>query len=251
VPIRHGEDGWARRAARARALAVAHSAVADTLGFYAALAELQGRVAAGLFADVPTFAEQIAGIAPPPLADALHALKSTDADWRQAIDTYWKSGGREPADLDHVQQFLIEAWLQPVAEAANRGAGTEPDGERPLSLQCPRCTGIPVVALLRERGHGAQRSFVCGVCLAEWTTQRLVCPDCGESTFDKLPVFRADTLATARIDACDTCRTYIKTIDLTRDGNAEPIADDIATVALDLWAREQGYRRARLNLLRL
>ena len=66
-----------------------------------------------------------------------------------------------------------------------------------------------------------------------------------------MPVYTADTQAHARIDACDTCRTYIKTIDLTKDGLAVPAVDDLATLPLDLWARERGYRRLYPNLLRI
>jgi FdhE protein len=64
-------------------------------------------------------------------------------------------------------------------------------------------------------------------------------------------VHRADEFPAVRIDACESCRTYIKTIDRTADATAIPIVDDIATVTLDLWAREQGYQRLRPNLLRL
>jgi FdhE protein len=53
-----------------------------------------------------------------------------------------------------------------------------------------------------------------------------------------------------RIEACDNCKRYLKTIDLTKDGHAVPIVDDIASVSLDLWAAEQGYSRLRANLLR-
>jgi FdhE protein len=66
-----------------------------------------------------------------------------------------------------------------------------------------------------------------------------------------LPVYSSNVPANARIDACDTCRTYIKTIDLTRDGLAIPAVDDLATLPLDLWARERGYQRLYPNLLRV
>ena len=68
---------------------------------------------------------------------------------------------------------------------------------------------------------------------------------------DRLPIYRSEATEPARIDACDACHTYVKTIDLTRDGSACPIADDLASVSLDLWARDHGYRRVRPNLLRL
>jgi len=116
---------------------------------------------------------------------------------------------------------------------------------------CPDCPGPPVVALLREAGHGARRSHVCGLCLKESPAARLGCAACGEQRVEALPVYRADDTDPARVDACDTCRVYVKTIDLTKDGGADPIADDLASLPLDLWAREHGYRRLRPNLLRL
>jgi formate dehydrogenase maturation protein FdhE len=41
----------------------------------------------------------------------------------------------------------------------------------------------------------------------------------------------------------------LRTIDLTRDGNAVPIVDDIAAIPLSLWAQENSYRRIQSNLL--
>jgi formate dehydrogenase maturation protein FdhE len=67
--------------------------------------------------------------------------------------------------------------------------------------------------------------------------------------FDALPVFSAEQFPHARIEACDTCWRYLKTIDATRDGRAIPVVDDLATVALDLWASDQGYARVRTNLV--
>jgi FdhE protein len=54
-----------------------------------------------------------------------------------------------------------------------------------------------------------------------------------------------------RIEACDTCRTYLKTVDLSKDGLAVPLVDDLASLPLDLWARAEGYARLKANLLRL
>jgi FdhE protein len=72
---------------------------------------------------------------------------------------------------------------------------------------------------------------------------------CGGQEFDALPVYTADRFPHVRVDACDGCRRYLKTIDLTKNGLAVPVVDDIASVSLDLWARERGYVRVRDNLL--
>ena len=113
---------------------------------------------------------------------------------------------------------------------------------------CPDCDGPPAVALVREAG--GRRSHVCGSCLRESPAPRPGCAACGEQRVEALPIHRTDDLDPARIDACDSCRVYVKTIDLARDGGADPIADDLASLALDRWAREKGYRRLRPNLLR-
>jgi formate dehydrogenase maturation protein FdhE len=132
----------------------------------------------------------------------------------------------------------------------DRSSSPTPQGPGSQPATCPRCGGRPILGLLREEGHGARRSLVCALCLTEREYLRLVCPNCGEQEFDALPVYTTDQFAHVRIDACDTCKHYVKTIDLTKNGLAEPVVDDIASVAMDLWARENGYVRSTPNLLR-
>jgi formate dehydrogenase maturation protein FdhE len=116
---------------------------------------------------------------------------------------------------------------------------------------CPICGALPTVGVLREEGQGAKRTLVCALCLAERDYLRVVCLACGEQQFDALPIYTAEQFAHVRIEACESCRHYLKTIDLTKDGLAVPPVDDIASLSLDLWARERGYVRLRPNLLRI
>jgi len=53
------------------------------------------------------------------------------------------------------------------------------------------------------------------------------------------------------VDACDTCKRYLKTVDLTRLGLAVPLVDEVAGAPLDVWARERGYEKLELNLVGL
>ena len=53
------------------------------------------------------------------------------------------------------------------------------------------------------------------------------------------------------VPACDTCRRYLKSIDLTRLGTAVPIVDEVAGASLDLWALQHGYEKIELNLVGL
>lgn len=240
--------------------------MAETLLFYATLAEAQEDLLhrfpqiiatpSKVFAErldpgaaltaLPTLFKVIVAEAPGSIAGQLPPLRDVDFDrWRHRIQSYWITGGREAWDSDEIKRFVVEALLQPFAEAASLEV---PNVPKAPEVRCHVCTGEPVVGMLREHGHGSKRSLVCGFCLTEWDAPRLVCVHCGESRFESLPVFRTDEFDAVRIDACESCKNYVKTIDRTRDGEASPIVDDVASLPLDFWAREKGYRRMRHNL---
>jgi formate dehydrogenase maturation protein FdhE len=110
---------------------------------------------------------------------------------------------------------------------------------------------VPLCAVLRPEGDGARRSLLCAVCLTEWEFNRIRCPDCGEEDEQKLPVFTAEEMPWVRLEACESCWSYLKAIDLTKDGLAVPEVDEIAAIALDMWAAEQGYAKRCPNLFGL
>lgn len=94
--------------------------------------------------------------------------------------------------------------------------------------------------------------MICSLCATE--REYLVCPACGEENVDKLPVYTAEgavELAHVRVEACETCHHYIKTIDLTKKGRAVPVVDELAAIPLSLWAAENGYTKVSANLLGL
>jgi FdhE protein len=117
-----------------------------------------------------------------------------------------------------------------------------------VQADCPFCFEKPLLAVLRPEGDGGRRTLLCGRCFTEWEFRRLLCPNCGEEDRDKLPVYTAPEFPHIRVEACDTCRHYVKAVDMTRDGNAVPEVDEIAALPLDLWAMQQGYQKLALNL---
>jgi FdhE protein len=219
---------------------------------------------------VPKLLSWLQRTAPLPLAASAQRLLDDDPTDRQRMfDAYWSWAiGGEPMH-DETRAFVVEAVLQPFAEsmARNRepGAGSREPGAGGRETEeeadtgvpgvalarCPHCSGRPVVGLLREQGHGAKRALVCGLCSTEWRVPRVTCPSCGEGRFERLTAIRAHHFPNARLDTCSTCRSYLKTLDLSRDNTIVASVDDLATLPLDLWAREQGYTRLRPHLLRL
>jgi hypothetical protein len=144
-------------------------------------------------------------------------------------------------------RLLAWIFLQPYAEylAAHR-ENTIVDG---APSTCPLCGGKPVVGVLRSEGDGAKKSLICMLCAHEWNFRRIYCPACGEEREPQMAFYSAPEIAHVRVDVCDTCHTYLKTIDLTKTGLAVPVVDELATIPLDLWAREHGYQKLQINLL--
>jgi FdhE protein len=110
---------------------------------------------------------------------------------------------------------------------------------------CPFCGGSPFVAARREGSEmeGARRMLVCSLCGGEWLLGRILCPACFEEDPRKLPIFQSDRYPAVRIETCDTCRRYVKSIDLSLDARPIPEVDDVVSLSMDLWATEQGYTR--------
>lgn len=138
--------------------------------------------------------------------------------------------------------FFWRILHQPGAESLAKSTGAS-------GGKCPSCGSKPVVGVLRGEGDGARRALLCSLCALEWPYRRVICPNCGEEDKEKLPVYLAEQIPHVRVEACDTCRTYLKSVDLTKDGFAVPVVDEIATVALNLWADEHGYTKIETNIL--
>ena len=160
---------------------------------------------------------------------------------------YW----RAPSDT----QFFAKAFLQPyafrLAELDRKPL------ERSLEkgeARCPFCGGKPQLSVLKVEEAGAEaggRHLLCSTCLSTWPYRRVVCAGCGEERPERLGYFHTPAYDHLRIEACDTCNHYIKTIDLTKFGFAVPLVDEVAAAPLDLWARERGYLKVEQNLVGL
>jgi formate dehydrogenase maturation protein FdhE len=220
---------------------------------------------------IPRFLRWLPQAAPEPLAESIDAVRKYERrEWHDLVRAFADglthvAQGFSPASEDRGAQsfsspspesdplipFVLECVLQPFAEQRARGVSLQPMLDSRAPIHCPRCGAPPVAGVLREEGQGARRSLLCALCLTEWECLRILCPSCGEQAFEKLPIFTAEQWPHVRVDACERCRHYVKTIDLTKDGLAVPYVDDIASVSLDLWARERDYIRVKRNVLGL
>jgi len=277
---------WDRRIRRATELTSSYPFAAEGLRFYTRIATFQRNLYADiqkaladsskvsgdrplrdeldLFLLLPKFSgflSLVQQIAPAPLAQTSACLaQKGPAAWQQAIEDFWRgelemSLADEPEDeptaksreTSASERLLPWIFLQPYAEyLADQREPVSVDG---APSTCPLCGGRPIVGVLRPEGDGAKKSLVCMLCAHEWLFRRIYCPACGEEREPQMAFYSAPEIAHVRVDVCDTCHTYLKSIDLTKTGLAVPVVDELATIPLDLWAREHGYEKLQINLL--
>ena len=187
---------------------------------------------------------------PSPVASEAHRLaQGAETMWAQVLEEFWNDGlmqGTENGDEDPLVEFVVRAFLLPYAEF--NASGMQPPVLPITVCRCPRCNSLPLLGVLRPEGDGGKRYLQCSFCSQEWEFRRIFCAHCGEDAEQKLPVYIAEQFPHIRVECCETCKHYLRTVDLTRDGNAVPFVDDLAVIPLTLWANENGYKRIQSNL---
>ena len=266
--IQTKKPDWGKRVQRAVELAERYPAAAEVLAFYRRVLEFQSTLyedsaslptaaldiaiqfRAQLDADMamkhlPGLLSLVRKCGPSKLAqEAVEVTSAPSERRRQMLDDFLAATDGDDAGPS---SFFARVLFQPLAENLAAAQAMQLSGF--AGSACPVCGGRPQVAVLHPEGDGGKRFLVCSFCLTEWEFRRILCPMCAEEDYQKLPRYSADDLAAVRVEACDTCKNYLKSVDMTVDGHAIPLVDEIATVALDLWAAEHGYKKISQNLM--
>ena len=269
MTIRGAADGSAlaaafeRRAERADALAGDSCSASEMLRFAAGLYRAQGRAAAGLEAaqarsrltgrldeDAGPVLREAAGVleyaaakGPGALAEAARArLDDLPATARTRLLVYWNG------DRSSGEDYLSRAVLRPYVEAL-RELSVPPERIHRRGA-CPFCGGLPWISARREGTslEASRRMLGCALCGGEWLFERILCPACFEEDPHKLASFQADRYPAVRAETCETCSRYVKSLDLSLDARPIPEVDDLLSIAVDLWAQEQGFTRIEPGL---
>ncbi len=259
-------DFWQKQISRAGELVDTAAGAKELLFFYSHLLRAQSQVyqylltqnwnAAGeLERDLrtirPAFHTILGAVehaGPGPLVEQARTLKRMALD---DIDQMFLAYWNEPSDTE----FFAKAFLQPYGQYLS-STRTEPLIRNVAVSErlCSFCGGKPQLSFLQNKeitAESGNRDLMCAKCLSVWPFRRAVCASCGEEQPAKLAYFQTNAINHVRVEACDTCKHYVKGVDLTQAGNAQPLVDEIAAAALDLWATEHGYTKIELNLVGL
>lgn len=171
--------------------------------------------------------------------------------------------GLDLAAAPLIAAALQVVWVRLVLEAAERfGASIfERSAAGPV---CPCCGMRPTASIVRIGGaESGYRYLHCALCSAQWHLVRIKCSHClgtkgiHYQALDPVDAAGSETalgrapVAAVRAECCDGCGHYLKILSMEKDPDIDPVADDLATVALDLLVSEAGKTSAGINLMLL
>ncbi|SEI28162.1 FdhE protein [Paraburkholderia hospita] len=163
------------------------------------------------------------------LADAIVALRFNEV---------------EPASAPFVMAALQVVWTDIASRIDQRAV---PYLDAPGA--CPVCGVPPVASIVRVGGQFQGYRYVqCGLCSTEWHVVRVKCTNCDSTKGIAYHGIDGGSEA-LKAESCDECHTYRKIGYQEKDYDFEPLADDLASLTLDLLMNEAGYKRSSPNPL--
>ncbi len=190
-------------------------------------------------------AGRVQGNAPPASREALARARRQDEGALEHLAGAILSGDYQGTDLA-VAPFAAAALQVYWAHMATT-LGPHALGRSGVSTLCPACASPPVASVVRIGGaEQGLRYLSCSLCETQWHMVRVKCSNC-ESTKGIAYYALAGTPAAIKAETCDECGSYLKICYMEKDPLADPVADDLATLALDLLMDERGKARSGPN----
>ena len=196
---------------------------------------------------VARFADETIPFAPSPARRTLERLRvMSEADLNGLADRLVRIQfeGTDKDTLPFIGAVLQVRWTMVASKSGLEGTGLPS-----ISVTCPSCGYLPGSAIVRTDGDvSGLRYLHCALCNTEWHLVRATCTGCKES--DRVSYLHVDGGTPAvRAEVCDSCGGYLKIMYQEKSAAVDPIADDLASLALDLLVDEAGYNRLGPNLL--
>ena len=142
----------------------------------------------------------------------------------------------ETARLVFVAAALQVAWTRMAAlldvaalDPADRGT-------------CPSCGSPAVSGIVAPGGTKfGHRHLHCSLCATAWRYTRTRCVHCGST--DKVSFRQLAGTTYLRAECCEACHGYSKVFYLEKAKPVEALADDLASLGLDVLVGEEGFAR--------
>jgi len=114
------------------------------------------------------------------------------------------------------------------------------------SALCPVCGSHPVASVVRTGEADGHRYLVCSLCATQWYGPRARCTNCDSPK--EVSLFGETRESFVQGECCDDCHGYLKIMVQSKEPTMEVVADDLASLKLDLALAAEGFQRTGRNL---
>jgi FdhE protein len=148
-----------------------------------------------------------------------------------------------PHELPFVAAALQVYWVHMASILGDVAFGRLEQGG-----VCPVCGSYPSIGIVGSDGaEQGLRYLCCSLCASRWHMVRIKCSSC-ESTHEINHYILEGSNGAVKAESCDDCNSYLKLLYLEKDSQMEAMADDLATLALDMLMDKEGKLRGGPNL---
>lgn len=211
----------------------------------------QGWTRAPVWRDVLRHILTSLGTTPMPEAAraAIARLEKTDDGGLERLADELLAG--DYAQLDRASAPFVAAALQVYWLHMATSLGLEVFGRIATPSLCPVCGSAPVASVVRiGAAEQGLRYLSCSLCSAEWHAVRIKCVFCDTTKGISYYGIEGGSVA-IKAERCDACESYLKILYMEKDPNVDVVADDVASVALDVLMAESGVTRSGVNFFLL
>jgi len=182
---------------------------------------------------------------PAATAEAVRTLRATAPDARSAL-VLAALGENDATGDDLARRVLLLAALQ--VHFARLAALLPAQDLKPVADgACPACGSAPMTSsVVGWPGAHNTRFCACSLCGTLWNVVRIKCVLCSATGGISYHTI-AGKPETVKAETCDSCRAYVKILYQVNDPALDPLADDVATLGLDMLMVEDGWRRGGQN----
>ena len=173
------------------------------------------------------------------LINSIESLMNNDFEEIEALSKELKIGTDEFI-------FIVINWIKPfmINLRSDYFDKNTPDLTEWFDSTCPFCGYYPDISKIVESKENL-KSLHCSLCEHEWPFKRITCAICGNEDAQKLGFYTYEDDKKYRVDYCEECKGYIKSIRIPKEKEESGIdlaVENIISNFLDATAIDMGYK---------
>lgn len=180
-----------------------------------------------------------------PIDDTIERLEKESKAALYALATQLLTGKFEQIDSNKAI-FVWSALSLYYSQLASQLPGKAVVDMGEQRQYCPVCHSMPIASTIHLGTNVGSRYLHCSLCESEWNVTRVKCTNCEDMS--ALNYYSLDDeRAAIKVECCNSCHSYLKIFNQETLPHLDIVADDLASLMLDMKIEEEGFAKTGIN----